>query len=57
MTDFSTDSALMYLTGKIRSNIHKGQLTGIVLTDLQKAFDKVKHNILLENIMSNWLHR
>ena len=55
MTDFSTDSALLYLTDKIRSNMPKGQLTGIVLMDLQKAFDNVKHNILLENIMSNWL--
>ena len=48
MTDLSTDSALLYLTDKIRSNMPEGQLTGIVLMEIQNAFDNVKHNIVLE---------
>ena len=40
-----TDFCLSYLTDKISK--YSGLLTGIILIDLQKAFDTVDHNILL----------
>jgi hypothetical protein len=45
-TMFSTDTALTFLTDKIRFNMDKGLYTGVVLLDLQKAFDTVDHHIL-----------
>ena len=42
---FSTDTALSYLTDKIQSGFDDGLYTGMILVDLQKAFD---HNIFLE---------
>ena len=44
---FSTDTALTYLCDKIRFVMDKGQYTGVILLDLQKAFDTVDHDILL----------
>ena len=43
---YSTDTALTYLSDRIRLNMDAGLYTGIVLIDLQKAFDTVDHNIL-----------
>ena len=40
---YSTDSCLIGLTEVIRSEIGKGNLVGMVLIDLQKAFDTVDH--------------
>ena len=44
---FSTDTCLIHLTDYIRFQMDKGQLVGMVLLDLQKAFDTVNHPILL----------
>ena len=44
----STDFCLSYLTDKISK--YSGLLTGIILIDLQKAFDTVDHNILLQKM-------
>ena len=44
---FSTDTALTYLVDKIKCNTDNGLYTGMVLLDLQKAFDTVDHEILL----------
>ena len=41
-----TDSCLPYIYGKITKGFDSGVLTGIVLIDLQKAFDTTDHNIL-----------
>ena len=47
---YSTDSCLSHLTVKVRSGFEKGLLTGMVLIDLQKAFDTIDHGILLDKM-------
>ena len=42
----STDSCLIHLQDHIRSHTALGEYTGMVLLDIQKAFDCVDHNIL-----------
>lgn len=42
----STDTCLIYLLDWIRTNNSKGLLTGMVMLDIQKAFDTVNHDIL-----------
>ena len=44
---YSRDTCLSYLTDKVRTGFEKGLLTGMVLIDLQKAFDTIDHGILL----------
>ena len=46
----STDTCLSYLTGKVKIGFEEGLLTGMVLIDLQKAFDTIDHSILLEKM-------
>ena len=43
---FYTDSCLSYLNNKIATGFESGLYTGIILIDLQKAFDTVNHDIL-----------
>ena len=43
----STDFCLSYLTDKISKGFDSGLLTGMILKDLQKAFDTLDHNMLL----------
>ena len=43
----STDTCLSYLTDKILTGFDSGLLTGMILIDLQKAFDTINHDILL----------
>ena len=47
---YSTDTSLIGLTDYIRSEMGKGNLVGMVLIDLQKAFDTVDHGILLQKL-------
>ena len=42
----STDTALTCLADKLRANIREGLYTGMVLIDIQKAFDTVDYTIL-----------
>ena len=41
--DYSTDSCLSYLNNKIATGFESGQHTGMILIDLQKAFDTINH--------------
>lgn len=46
-TYHSTDTCTLYLTDYIRREIDGGKYCGMVMLDLQKAFDTVDHAILL----------
>ena len=47
-TKHSTDLCLSYSNDKILKGFDNGLFTGMTLIDLQKAFDAIDHNILLE---------
>ena len=46
----STDSCLTFLHDKILKSLDKGLMTGMILIDLQKAFDTIDHDILLQKL-------
>ena len=43
----STDACLSFLNDKILKGFDDGLVTGLILIDLQKAFDTINHGILL----------
>ena len=43
----STDLCLSFFNDKILTGFDKGLFTGVILTDLQNAFDTINHEILL----------
>jgi hypothetical protein len=47
---YSTDSCRLYLTDFNREEIDEGNLCGMVLLDLQKAFDTVYHGLLISKL-------
>ena len=47
---FSTDTCFVHLTDYIKQEQDKGNYVGIVLLDLQKAFDTVDHGILIQKL-------
>ena len=46
----STDTCILYLNNMILTGTENNLLTGMILIDLQKAFDTIDDNILLEKI-------
>ena len=46
----STDSCLTFLHDKVLKGFDKGLMTGMILIDLQKAFDTTDHDILLKKL-------
>ena len=48
--NFSTDSCLVQLTDFILRGMDKGFHTGMILVDLQKAFDTLDHTVLLQKM-------
>ena len=47
---FSTDLCLSYLNNKIATGFESSLHTGMILIDLQKAFDTINHEILINKI-------
>ena len=47
---YSTDTCLIHLLDHIKVNNYLGLYTGMILLDLQKAFDTVDHVILCNNL-------
>ena len=47
MSRYSTDTCLIHLSDFVKFQMDKGHFVGMVLLDLQKAFDTVDHTILL----------
>ena len=41
---------MSFLTGKVLKGFGEGLLTGVILIDLQKAFDTIDHGILLQKL-------
>ena len=48
--NYSTDSCLSYLSNKITTGFESGLHTGMILIDLQKAFDRINHDILINKM-------
>ena len=46
----STDTCLSFLNDKIVKGFDEGLVTGMILIDLQKAFDTINHDILLKKL-------
>ena len=46
----STNTCLSHICNKILEGFDKGMVTGMILIDLQKAFDTIDHKILLEKM-------
>ena len=47
---YSTDSCLSYLNNKIATGFESGLYAGMILIDLQKAFDTINHDILISKM-------
>jgi len=50
-TNHSTDTCLSYLNDKVLQGFDQGKITGMILIDLQKAFDTINHKVLLDKLV------
>ena len=50
--NYSPDFYLSYLIDKISNDVDSGLPTGMVLIELQTAFDTIDHNILIQKMPS-----
>ena len=50
----STNLCLSFLTDKVLKGFDEGFLTGMMLIDLQKAFDTIDNKILLQKLTAIW---
>ena len=48
--NYSTNTCLGHLTGKITTGFEKGLFTGMILIDLQTAFDTIDHQISIKKM-------
>ena len=48
----STNLCWSFLTNKVLKEVGEGMLTGMILIDLQKTFDTMDHEILLQNFVT-----
>ena len=55
-TKHLTDLYLSYLNKKISKGFDNGLFNGMILKDLQKAFDTINHNILLQKLKTTGFH-
>ena len=46
----STDFCLSYLNDKILKGFDRGMMTGMILIELQKAFETIDHDVLLQKL-------
>ena len=44
------DTCISYLQDKVAKGFDSGLLTGMILIDLQKAFNTIDHEILIEKV-------
>ena len=51
--NYCTDYCLSFLNDKILKGFNQGLMTGMILIDLQKAFDTIDHDILLQKLYAN----
>jgi hypothetical protein len=59
---YSTDTCLIHLQDHVRKQTASGLYTGMILLDIQKAFDSVNHTILCKKLSAlgvkstQWFH-
>ena len=51
LKNHSADTSLTYVMDKILTGFDSGLLTGMILIDLQKAFDAINYDILLKKCL------